>query len=124
MQDLTYLKKPESGDTGSTLFEALEDDIEILDGHNHDGETSEKLTSQSITAKTGTITTDSWETYNNIYKKTVSMPAGMKYSEYVVIFKDGQGNQIHCGVDAAASDEQYVVYHINNTTELTAYYLA
>jgi len=124
MQDLTYLKKPESGDTGSELFEALENDIEILDDHDHDGVTSEKLNTLSTVAYTISIDTNDWVAYNNIYKKIVNMPTGHNYSDYIIIIKDNSGDQIFCDIEDNDNNTSFIVYHMNNTTELTAYLLA
>jgi hypothetical protein len=49
---------PSDGDTGSNdWFDDLEHDIALDDAHTHDGVTSSKLTSTSITAVTHTIST-------------------------------------------------------------------
>src|SRR4051812_14800351 len=48
MQTLSKgFKKPESGDDGSVWFPAMEDNIQQLNDHTHDGANSQKLSATS-----------------------------------------------------------------------------
>ena len=48
-------EKPETGDKGSVFFPALEDNIQKLNDHNHNGLNSELLTAAASAAVTQTI---------------------------------------------------------------------
>lgn len=77
IQTLTFgLKKPETGDKGATVFNALEDNITQLDPHEHDGATSKRVENYNTSRGTIAVTNASWVADGNLFKKTVTLPAG------------------------------------------------
>ena len=50
-------KLPETGDFGDVWFPALEDNIQRLNDHNHDGNNSDKLTSTNVAKFVQTVLT-------------------------------------------------------------------
>jgi hypothetical protein len=124
MTTLTYgLKRPSTGDSGSTLFAALEDNITQLDGHTHDGVDSPALPAQSITGVTQTISSASWVASGATghYRQQVTVPAGFDFDLVQISFRTSAGAYIHPTVEKV-SDTQYYVYTTNNAIDFIACY--
>lgn len=61
MQTLSYTyQKPETGDKGSVWFPAMENNIQKLNDHNHDGSNSALLPAANITRPTSSIVAANW----------------------------------------------------------------
>ena len=120
---LTYgYKKPQTGDQGASLFTALEDNITRLDGHDHDGVDSAKLTSSSITTITQTIASGSWvSTSQGNYRQLVTLPGTLVYSEINIAMKNSSGHIVFQTIEAVSSTTYYVFTN-DNATSFTAVY--
>jgi len=124
---LTYgFIKPQSGDRGSSLWTALEDNIQQLNDHTHNGTNSAKLPAQSITGVTQTIASGSWVTYGGptgFYRQQVTVPAGFDFDVVSISFRESgsTGAAIYPTVERV-SDTQYLVYTIDNTADMVAVY--
>ncbi len=124
MTTLTYgYKLPATGDSGATLFTALEDNITRLDGHTHDGTNSAPLPPQSIIGVTQTIALASWVASGATghYRQAVTVPAGFDFDTVQISFRTTAGAYIHPTVERI-SDTQYYVYSSNNTIDFIAEY--
>lgn len=124
MTTLTYgYKLPDTGDSGATLFTALEDNITRLDGHTHDGVDSAALPAQSIAGVTQTISSASWVASGATghYRQQVTVPAGFDFDEVQISFRTTAGAYIHPTVEKV-SDTQYYVYTTDNTINFIACY--
>lgn len=126
MLTLTYgYKKPETGDRGSVFFPALEDDIQQLNDHNHDGSNSSKLTSSAVTATTQAILAAAWVAQGGgTYKQTVTMPGALQYNDYYPLFKNTATKHELLLTVERVSNTSYDVYINDNTINLTAFYLS
>lgn len=82
-------KKPESGDFGDEWFPAIEDNIDRVNSHNHDGINSETLVSQNISASFQTILVGAFVDQGNGYwKATVATPGGLPVDNFAIKFRD------------------------------------
>lgn len=81
-------KLPEAGDIASSWMSDLEDDIQRLNDHDHDGVDSSLLTPASITKFTTTITALSWtDDGGGNYSKVITVPAAiLEFNNYYVWF--------------------------------------
>lgn len=100
MQTLSYgYKKPETNDKGPVVFPALEDDIQQLNDHDHDGSNSKKLTSQSIASLSQTILAANWiSDGGGNYHQIVAMLPGYDYDTVTMSFRDPDGTYIYPSV--------------------------
>lgn len=124
MQTLSYgYLKPESGDRGAALFTALEDNIERVNDHTHNGTDSAPLTAQSIVGITQSILAGSWVAFGATghYRQLVTLPAGFDFDLVQIGFRTTAGAVILPTVERV-SDTQYYVYTIDNTIGYTAIY--
>lgn len=124
MQTLTYgFKLPETGDQGTALFTALEDNITRVDGHSHNGTDSTFLTAQSVIASVQTISSASWVSSGATghYRQQVTVPAGFDFDTVQIGFRTTAGAQIYPTVERV-SDTQYFVYTSDNTINFIAQY--
>lgn len=124
MLTLTYgFKKPQTGDFGTTFWPALEDDIQQLNDHTHNGTNSAQLTTASVVPVTDTVLAASWSHQGGgTYRQQVTMPAGMLFDDYQTLFKDSSGNQLFLSVSKTGASTYYV-YINDNSLQLTVYYV-
>ena len=127
MEVLTYgLKKPETGDKGSTFFPALEDDITQLDAHNHNGVNSAKLSTSSLVNSTQAILAAGWIALGDgtgRYYQNVTMAGGLAYDGQLIAFRKTDGNKDYLCLDVEkVSANTYKVYCNDNTLNVTALY--
>lgn len=105
MITLTYgLKKPETNDKGPVVFPALEDNIDQLDGHNHDGSNSSKLTAASLTVVTQTLLAANWVSLGGgNYHQQASMNPGFDYDTTSLSFRNPAGDYLYPSVTKISS---------------------
>lgn len=120
-------KKPQTGDRGSLWFPALEDDIQQLNDHTHDGITSSKLASTSITPTTQTLSSASWVLVaGGNYRQLVTVPAGIDYDDYGIAVRITNGASAGLEINPVlekVSDTTYYMYVNDNTIDLKVIYL-
>lgn len=89
MQTLTYgFKKPESRDKGSVFWDALADNVQSTNDHNHDGSNSSKIPATSITPVTQDILYTAWTIQaNGQYRATITSPVGVNSLISTIKFK-------------------------------------
>lgn len=121
-----YLK-PQTGDKGSTFFPALEDDIQQLNDHIHDGITSAKLTAQSIIGVSDTIDHTDWvATSGGTYRQVVTMPPNTSFADYGMAFTisngASSGSRIYPSIEKI-TNTTYYIYTNDNAIDLDVLYL-
>jgi hypothetical protein len=123
MDTLSYgFKKPQSGDNGSIFWTALEDDIQQLNDHTHNGTNSAKLTASAITVVTQAISSASWvATTGGTYRQSVTITGGLQYDDIAITMKDSSGNPLYLTIEKINAS-QYYVYINDNTMDVTAVY--
>jgi hypothetical protein len=119
--------RPETGDPGDIWFPAMEDNIEQLDIHNHDGVNSQLLTAGSSLAVTQTILAASWvlvatDSYRQLVTLPVlTLPLALSYDTCSIEFRLSNGDRIYPTVERVSST-QFYVYVSDNTLSLKAVY--
>jgi hypothetical protein len=115
-------KKPQNQDPGSVVFPAMEDNIQQLNDHTHDGVDSEKLDATSVDSVVSNILSANWSTISNgHYSQVVTMPAGLLFDTTSMEFRTTAGVIIFPSV-AKASSTTYTIYVNDNTLALKAVY--
>ena len=127
MQTLTYgLKKPETGDKGTTFFPALEDNITQLDAHTHDGVTSPKLPSSSVNAVSQTVASGTFaDQGNGVYRSLVTMPALLNFDTSIINFEINSGSDIGARFHPTVvrvTDTTFYVYMNSGSTDIKVIY--
>jgi len=117
-------KKPETGDTGSVIFPALEGNIQQLNDHNHDGANSSKISSSAISPLTSTALSASWVLVGNgIYSQTITMPAALAYDTTTFQVRlTSSGHLVYPRIDKVSAS-QYTIFTNDNTADFTIHYL-
>lgn len=68
-------KLPSTNDSGSTFFPDLEDDIQQVNDHDHDGANSAPIASTSISVSSVSITAAGWASVGGgLYRQSVTVP--------------------------------------------------
>ena len=116
-------KKPETGDKGTPLFDALELDIQKLNDHSHDGVNSTPLTAQSIQGIQDTILSANWVAFGPTghYRQLVTMIAGFSFDTMFMSFRLPSGDYITPTVEKFSAT-QFYVYTTDNTTDFKVTY--
>ena len=124
MNTLTYgTKIPETGDRGTPLFDALEENFTNWDGHLHDGITSPLLTAQAFVGVSGTILAAGWVAFGPIghFRQLVTMAPGFLFDTTKIAFRTTAGAYIYPTVERVTSTTYYV-YSTNNAIDFIAIY--
>lgn len=69
-------KKPQVGDIGDPIFDALEDTIDQLNSHDHDGTDSDRVKSYSLTRGSVSVPATGWSASGSLYRQSVTFPSG------------------------------------------------
>lgn len=127
MQTLSYgYKLPETGDRGSIWFPALEDNIERLNDHSHNGTDSALLTTSSMTATTNTASSTAWDAVvgkTGLYSQVVTMPTGFVYDSYMITFRNAatSGELLYLQTEKVGTGT-YRLYCNDNSISVKAFY--
>lgn len=120
---LTYgFVKPQSGDRGSVFFPDLEDDIQQLNDHTHNGVNSSKLTASSSDAVSANITAVGWVVSGSGYRQLVTVPSGMTVDLMNVSFRESVTGDLMLLGWTKNSSTTYYVYINDNSLDLKAVY--
>jgi hypothetical protein len=112
--------QPQNGDKGSVWFPALNDNIQQLNDHTHDGVTSALLPSTSLTSGSVSIPSASWVLdVTGRYKQDVTVPAGYNMDDYAIIFKLSTGEIIVPSI-TRLSGTTFRIFGPDNTLTYTA----
>jgi len=119
--------KPETGDRGNTFFKNLEDNIERLDGHTHDGQNSNRIPSRDLEKQTQTILADDWGTASGVgnqeFTQTITMPTDYIFDETQMIFKDVASGAILYPEITRTNASEYTITMNDNTLEILVIYV-
>ena len=112
--------KPETNDKGDEVFPALEQNIQQLNDHTHNGVDSKVVASSSIAKTTQSVSALNWvHVSGGHYKQTVTLPGILKYDEVTLTFHLSTGEHVYPTVKKA-SETQYEVHFDVNTQDLVA----
>jgi len=125
MLTLTYgYKKPQTNDKGNVFFPALEQDIQQLNDHYHNGVDSALIPVSSLTKSTQSILAASWSaTSGGRYRQEVTLPAGFTFANTQMKFVDASNNIVTPTVAVGSAANKYYIYTNDNTLALTALYV-
>lgn len=123
MLTLTYgYKKPETQDLGPVVFPAMEDNIQRLNDHTHNGTNSAPLGASSVVPTFQTLSAGSWALVANaIYKQTVSMPTGLVFENTSKEYRLPDGTVFYPTV-VRLSTTSYDIYTNDNSLAVTVAY--
>lgn len=124
MQTLTYgFQKPQTGDKGSVFFPGLEDDLQQLNDHTHNGSNSSLIPSSSVTAVTQSVAHAGWgSSVGGLYSQVVSMPAGITWGTKAITFIDATANRVLLLSHVQVTSNTFRVYCNDPTIDLTVLY--
>ena len=117
-------KKPEDGDKGQQHFDAMEENWQQVNDHNHNGANSEKLSSEAFNHTTQAVNSAGWSLVGNgIYRQAVSVVGGLTYETYEVVFRNAaNGDRLYLDTEKIDAS-QFYVYCNDNTIDLTVVYV-
>jgi hypothetical protein len=115
-------KKPETNDKGDIVFPALEDNIQQLNDHDHNGTNSKKLPSSSIEPLTATLASGSWvATTNDRYRQLVTLPVSLTYDTTTIEARLSSGHVFLPTIEKVSAT-QFYLYINDNSENVTVLY--
>jgi hypothetical protein len=113
-------KKPETGDFGDVWFPALEDNIDLMNSHNHDGVNGEKISALNLSASTATVLAGSFADQGNGYwRATVTVPGGGLVDNFVIAVKDPTTKEpIQLRMEKLSSTQFYIYTNVVQNFEV------
>jgi len=124
MITLSYgVDKPQSGDRGAVYFPALEDGLQYLNDHAHDGITGAPIPATNVVPVTQSVLAANWVAYvDGIYRQALTVPNGKLFSAVSVSFKGATDFQTYLLGTEASTLYAYYVYVNDPTLSFTATY--
>jgi hypothetical protein len=112
-------KKPEPGDRGSIFFPAMEENIQRMNDHSHNGIDSAPLSATSIASGSVTALAAAWVlVYPGKYKQSKSTPPGFTMNSYATISRlVSTGQVINPTIDKTAL-LTFDIYSPDNTVDI------
>ena len=122
MKTLSYgYEKPESNDTGSTVFPALQRDIQKLNDHSHNGSNSAFIPVVTQSISSGSWALDPALNTNSQYSQTVTVPNSRNYDDVSIQVRRSSGEMVYATIEKATATT-YKIYTNDNTLNYTAIY--
>lgn len=81
-------KLPDTGDFGDSWFPALEDNIQRVNDHSHNGVNSEIIDGVNIKATTATIFAGDFSASGDQFETSVTLPSAALVDETNISFRD------------------------------------
>lgn len=107
-------KKPQYPDTGDVWFPAMEQNIQQVNDHTHNG-----TNSQLLASTTQTIASGSWLAApigGGVYRQLVTMPAGYSFDQCEIWFQLSTGEVVLPSVERQSSTTFYIYTNDNSKT--------
>ena len=125
METLPYgLKRPQNGDKGQRLTDALNENITQLDGHTHDGVNSPTISTAAIDKITQPIPNANWSNpVNGVYSQVIVMTGGLQFDKTTISFRDTDTGKSMSLQFQKVDATSYRVYCNDNTKNVTALYV-
>lgn len=103
-------KKPQTGDTGSVVFPALEDNFQRLNDHNHEGSNSTRLSPAATLIATVSAPSGSWvATSGGTYRQLVTLPGALKFDEVQISARlSSNGDYVNPTIERFSNTQFYV----------------
>lgn len=113
-------KKPETGDFGDVWFPALEDNIDLMNDHTHDGTDGERIPGINLVASTLTVASGSFVDQGNGYHRaTVTVPSARQVDETVITVKDPTTKDpIFAKLEKLSATQFYIYINTVQTVEV------
>ncbi len=125
MITLTYgYLKPEDGDIGDEIFDAFENNIDLVNAHDHDGINGAKINSSNISKLQQNIISAGWVSQGNgVYRQLVTILGSKNYDDLIMAYRDTDTDVRYFLEEEKVSDFTFYVYTNDNTKNITIYYL-
>lgn len=115
-------KKPEIGDR--EFYTDLEDNIDRINDHNHDGVNSQLLNIEDFVKKTSTVLAAAWgsDLGGSTYRQTITMPLPLEFDTSTIFVRTSTGSVIYPTILKTGTSAFSVTVN-DNTLELVITYV-
>jgi hypothetical protein len=102
-------KKPQSGDRGTVVFPALEDNIQRQNDHTHDGINSAPIPGSSIVGLPVTLLPAGWvATVDGNYRQIMTVPAGYNFDAQSITVRTLVGEYVWAKIEKLSTTQAYI----------------
>jgi hypothetical protein len=122
METLSYgYKKPGSGDKGSPLFAAMNENVQRTNDHDHTGTNSAKLTTGAGIATTKAILAAAWVSQGGgTFRQVVSMPSSLTWGQCAIQIQGDPDGHVYNLTLEKVTDQTFAVYCNDNSKSFKA----
>lgn len=118
--------KPQTGDKGSSFFPVLEQNIQQVNDHTHNGTNSAPLTPASVASVAQTLLAANWVLVSGgLYRQLVTMPGSFQFENQFMRFLLNTapyvGHEIYPSLEKVTANTFYV-YINDNTMDVKVLY--
>lgn len=124
METLSHgFNKPENGDKGQTLFDALSDNAQKSNDHTHNGVNSPAISTSALTKLTQDVLATNWANPSNgVYNLIVSMVGGLQFDTTTITIREtGTGKLMSLSYEKVSSNS-FRVYCNDPAKDITLIY--
>ena len=116
-------QKPETGDFGSEFFPALEQNIQLMNDHNHNGTNGEKISALFVeAAPVVAVTAASFTDQGNGYHRALAVvPGGQQADNFMPLMRDPVTKEQIFGRVEKNSATSFFVY-LNYVQDVEVYF--
>jgi hypothetical protein len=120
--------QPETGDKGSVFWPALEDLIQQVNDHTHNGTNSARMTAAAVEAIVQSVSSAGWGSLSaGLYRQTVTMPAtitgpGGTYDDYSIEIRNSANGRVMFLQTEKVTTTTFYVWCNDNTIDLKVVY--
>jgi hypothetical protein len=113
-------KKPQTGDFGEVWFPALEDNIELMNSHSHNGVDGEQIdTTDLIVIKLTVLSASFADQGDGYFRATVTLPGSTLVDNHAFTFKDPTTKEeLHLRHEKFAANQLYIYTNIVQDVEV------
>lgn len=111
-------KKPSNPTTGDLWFPAMEDNIQLMNDHVHDG-----ATGTFTPADTATVSSGSWgsDLGGSSYRQTITVPDSRNYDDVRIEVRDSTGVMCYPTIEKINATTFYIYTNDNSKSYTISY---
>lgn len=117
-------KRPDTGDRGSVFFPDLENNINLVNAHKHDGTDGEKVAAKDLVKASDTVLAASWgaDLGGSTYTQSISMSGAATFDDAIMKVVDSASGDIIYPTISKTGTNTYDITINDNTLTLVVTY--
>ena len=123
METLTYgYKKPQNGDRGTAVFEAIQDNTQQVNDHAHNGVNSARINTTNLEKTTVAVLSTAWNVDGNRYSQLLTLPGTLLFDNIQIFSREMVSGEAAYPEIEKITVNSFKIYTNDNTVSFTLYY--